>query len=77
MIVWMVDRVLWLLDQPGLSAVFSAAVDSKNVFSRTDPTINIKKKLISLGCRPSLVSVIIEFLEDRVMSTKYNLISLI
>ena len=38
MIVWMMDRVIWMLDQPGISAVFSACVDWKDAFSRTDPT---------------------------------------
>ena len=71
MIVWMVDRVLWLLDQPGSSTVFSAAVNWNDAFSRTDPTLNIQG-LIDIGCRLTLVSIIIEFLEDRKMSTKYN-----
>ena len=58
----MVDRVLWLLDQPGSSAVCAAAVDWNDAFSRTDPTLNIQK-LIDMGCRPTLVSIIIEFLD--------------
>ena len=71
MIVLMVDRILWLLDQPGKSAVFSAAVDWADAFSRTDPTITVQK-MIRIGIRPSLVLVLIEFLQDRIMSLNFN-----
>ena len=71
MIVWMMDRVLKLLDQPGMSAVVAASVDWSDAFSRTDPTKTVQK-LIRMGLRPSIIPIIIEFLEDRVMSLKFN-----
>ena len=71
MIVWMMDRVQKLLDKPGMSAVVSASVDWSDAFSRTDPTKTIQK-LINLGLRSSLIPIIIEFLQDRVMSLKFN-----
>ena len=67
MIVWMMDRVLKLLDQPVMSAVVSASVDWSDAFSRTDPTKTVQK-LIWMGLRPSIIPIIIEFLEDRVKS---------
>ena len=71
MIVWMMDRVLKLLDQPGMSASVSASVDWSDAFSRTDPTKTVQK-LIWMGLRPSIIPIIIEFLEDRLMSLKFN-----
>ena len=47
------------------------AVDWKGAFDRLDPTVNVSK-LIKMGVRPSLISVIIEYLEDRQMSVCYN-----
>ena len=70
-IVWMMDRVQKLLDKPGMLAVVLASVDWSDAFSRTDPTKTIQK-LISLGLRSSLIPIIIEFLQDRVMSLKFN-----
>ena len=43
MIVWTLDHVLKLLDQPGMSAVVSASVDWSDAFSRTDPTKTVQK----------------------------------
>ena len=71
MIVAMVDRVLQLLDKPGMSAVVATAVGWMGVFDRLYPTITIIK-LVSLGVRPSLVPIIIEFLMDRRMTVRYN-----
>ena len=48
MIVAMVDRVLQLLDKPGMSAVVATAVDWMGSFDRLDPTITIVK-LVSWG----------------------------
>ena len=42
-----------------------------SAFSRTDPTKTISK-FISMGLRWSLVSVLIEFLEEREMVVKFN-----
>ena len=71
MLVWMIDRVLSLLDKPGMRAVIKASVDWASAFSRTDPTKTISK-YIAMGLRPSLVNVLIDFLEDRHMSVKFN-----
>jgi hypothetical protein len=71
LIVQLLDRVLSLLDKPGMRAVLQASVDWASAFSRTDPTKTVTK-IINMGIRPSLVSVLIEFLEDRQMSVKYN-----
>ena len=67
----MVDRVLSLLDRPGMRAVIAASVDWASAFSRTDPTITITK-FINMGVRSSLVNILIEFLEDRQMSVSFN-----
>ena len=71
LIVRLMDRVLSLLDKPGMRAVICAAVDWASAFSRTDPTKTVTK-LINMGLRPSLVSVIIKFLENRQMSVNFN-----
>ena len=71
MIVAMVDRVLQLLDRPGMSAVVATAIDWMGAFDRLDPTITISK-LVTMGVRSSLVPIIIEFMTDRRMSVRYN-----
>ena len=71
LIVAMVDRVLSLLDKPGMRAVIAASVDWASAFSRTDPTITITK-FINMGVRSSLVNILIELLEDRQMSVSFN-----
>ena len=71
LIVKLRDRVLSLLDRPGMKAVLAASVDWASAFSRTDPTKTITK-FINMGLRPSIVSIIIEFLENRQMSVKWN-----
>jgi hypothetical protein len=71
MMVMLVDRVLSLLDQPGMTAVVMGAVDWMGAFDRQDPT-KTAIKLINMGLRPSLVPVILEFLEDRKMVVRYN-----
>ena len=71
LMVLMVDRILHLLDAPGGKAVIMSAIDWMGAFDRLDPTITISK-LISMGLRPSIVPVIMEFLEDRKMSVRYN-----
>ena len=60
-----------MLDKPGMRAVIQASVDWASAFSRTDPTKTVTK-MINLGIRPSIVSVLIEFLQDRQMSVKFN-----
>ena len=71
LIVALVDRVLSLLDKPGMRAVVAAAVDWASAFSRTDPTKTITK-FVNMGLRSSLVNILIEFIEERQMSVKYN-----
>ena len=71
MIVMIVDRVLRLLDTPGMSAVIMGAVDWMGPFDQTDPTKTVQK-LVAMGVRSSLIPVIIEFLDSRMMSVKFN-----
>ena len=71
LIVCMMDRILGLLDKPGMRAIVRSSVDWKNAFDRTDPTKTIQK-CIRMGIRPSLIPIIIEFLSDRKMSVKFN-----
>ena len=71
MIVNLVDRILSLLDKPGMTAVIRSSADWSSAFDRTDPTKSVQK-MIRLGIRPSLVPILIEFLSDRKMSVKFN-----
>ena len=67
----MVDSVLSFLDRPGMRAVIAATVDWASAFSWKDPTLTITK-FISMGVRPSLINILIEFLEDRRMTVSFN-----
>ena len=69
LIIKLRDRVLSLLDRPGMKAVIDASVDWANAFSRTDRTKTITK-LINMGLRSPIVSIVIEILEDRQMTVK-------
>ena len=71
LIVCMMDRILGLLDKPGMTAIIRSSADWKNAFDRTDPTKTIQK-CIRMGIRASLIPIIIEFLSDRKMSVKFN-----
>ena len=71
LLVAMMDRVLGQLDQVGMRAVIKAAVDWAAAFSRTDPTLTITK-FIKMGVRSSLINILIEFLDQRQMTVKYN-----
>ena len=71
MIVCMVDRIKSLLDKPGMRAVVAASTDWAAAFSRTDPTLSIKK-MIKMGIRESLIPVLIQFLSDRQMTVNFN-----
>ena len=71
LLVAMMDRVLGQLDQRGMRAIIKASVDWAAAFSRTDPTITITK-FIKMGVRPSLINILIEFLEERQMTGKFN-----
>ena len=52
----MVDRILSLLDKPGMTAVIRSAADWAAAFDRTDPTKSIQK-FIKMGVRPSLIPI--------------------
>ena len=71
LVVKLLDRVLGMLDRPGMRAVLQASVDWASAFSRTDPTKTVTK-MINMGIRSSIVSILIEFLEDRQMTVKFN-----
>ena len=71
MIVCLIDRVKSLLDKPGMRAVVAASTDWAAAFSRTDPTLSIKK-MIKMGIRESLIPVLIQFLSGRQMTVKFN-----
>ena len=71
LIVKLLDRVLGMLDKPGMKAVIQASVDWSSAFLRTDPTKTVTK-MINMGIRPSIVNILIEFLENRQMSVKFN-----
>ena len=72
LIVCLVDRVLQLLDQNNThSMVIMNGVDWMQAFDRNDPT-NTTKKFIKIGLRPSLVSVLIDYMTGRKMKVKFN-----
>ena len=70
LVVKLMDRVLSLLDKPGMRAVVAASVDWASAFSRTDPTKTVTK-FIKMGVRSPLVNILIELLEDRQMTVKF------
>ena len=51
--------------------VVATAVDWASAFSRTDPTLTITK-FVNMGVCSSLINIIIEFIEERKMSVKFN-----
>ena len=72
LIVAFVDRVLKNLDSvTSKAAVISAAVDWSAAFDRLDPTITTLK-LIKIGVRPSLVSILVSYMTNRRMIVKYK-----
>ena len=71
LLVMMMDKVLSLLDEPGMSAVVFGAVNWSGAFDRQDPTITIMK-MIKMRVRSSIIMIIMEFLEDKEMSAKFN-----
>ena len=72
MLVCLVDRILKLLEtKEGRAAVISSQYDWSNAFDRQDPTKTIQK-FISMGIRPSLIPILIDFLSNRSMKLKYN-----
>ena len=72
LLVAFTDRILKLLDSVReRSAVIASAVDWANAFDRMDPTITTRK-LITTGLRPSLVSILVSYMENRRMIVRFN-----
>ena len=72
MIVCLVNRVLQLLDTyRDHTAVIAACIDWAAAFDRQDPTLSIKS-FIEIGVRPSLIPILISYLDDRKMQVKFN-----
>ena len=72
MVVFMVDRILKLLDTTkGRVAVISSQCDWSNAFDRQDPTKTIQK-FIKMKIRLSLVPILIDFISNRSMKIKFN-----
>ena len=79
MLVWLVNRILTLLDNnTDPTVVIAAMVDWASAFDRQDPTLGIKK-FLKMGVRPSLIPVLVSYRKMRVkyndeVSDEYNLI---
>ena len=72
MIICLLNRVLQLLDSHrDHSAVIAASIDWASAFDRQDPTLAIKS-FIEIGVRPSLIPLLISYLEGRKMQVKFN-----
>ena len=71
LLVTLIDRIRKLQDDPEKYAVVLNSYDWKGAFDRLDPT-EVTLKLIKLGVRSSVISVIIDFLRDRKMQVKMN-----
>ena len=72
LLVAFVDKVLKLLDtSESYTAVIVAMVDLCAAFDRQDPTLAIKK-FLKLGLRPSIVQVLVSYLQDRKLTVKFN-----
>ena len=69
----LVNKVLLLLDRYSdkSAAVIAAMIDWANAFDRQDPTLAIKR-FIELGVRPSLIPILISYLDQRKMKVKFN-----
>ena len=72
LLVAFVDKVLKLLDtSESYTAVLAAMIDWSAAFDRQDPTLAIKK-FLKLGLRPSIVQLLVSYLQDRKMTVKFN-----
>ena len=71
MLVFLVDRILKLLETVDSAVVVAALVDWSAAFDRQDPTIGIQR-FIQMGVRPSLVPILVSYLSDRKMTVKFN-----
>ena len=72
MIVQFVDRSLKMLDSlTERSAVIAAALDWSAAFDRIDSTFTATK-LIEIGLRPALVSILISYMTNRRMTVKFK-----
>ena len=72
MLVSLVNGILTLLDNnTDPTAVIAAMVDWSNAFDRQDPTQTIQK-FLKMGVRPSLITVLISYLTEIMMTVKFN-----
>jgi hypothetical protein len=72
MMVCLLDRILQLLDRHSKkSAVIMTCLDWSAAFDRQDPTLAVKK-FIQVGVRPSLITLLANYLTDRQMRVKFN-----
>ena len=71
LMVSMIDRIRKVLDNPeSVSAVLNS-YDWSGAFDRLDPT-KVAIKCVKIGIRSSVVSVLIDFMNERVMEVKMN-----
>ena len=72
MIVYLLDRILQLLDSnTDQSAVIAAFVDWAAAFDRLDPTLAIQR-FIEIGVRPALIPILVSYLSERQMKVNFN-----
>ena len=72
MMVFLVDRILKLLDSTNeRAAVIASLIDWANAFDRLDPTLAIEK-FIQMGVRASIIPLLCSYLENRKMRVKYK-----
>ena len=72
LIVTLVDRVLKCLDSTiQKSAVIASGVDWSAAFDRLDPTLTAQK-MVKIGVRPSVVSILVSYMTNRRMIVKYR-----
>ena len=72
MLVFMIDRILKLLDTTDSGVVIATMIEWAAAVDRLDLTLVIKK-FIKLGVRPSLIPLLVSYLSERRMKVKFNL----
>ena len=71
LLVSMIDRIKQALDDPDNNAVVINSYDWSGAFDRLCPT-KVAKKAIKLGIRSSIVTLLIDFMNQRKMRVKLN-----
>ena len=66
LMVSMIDRIRKVLDNPGSVSAVLNSYDWSGAFDRLDPT-KVAIKCVKIGIRSSVVSVLIDFMNERVM----------